>query len=655
MTRLWERLERATQLAPAENATILSRLLSDASAFAAGLVALGVVERDRVAIYADDGPDWLVADLGAQRIGCGVIAIPPALSSGSLAQILEQLSPAVLVTRAPHGLSTVTSLLRAQRACGSLRLVVVLSGRDIGDRVNGERAGSEWSSSERSSSERVLGESAGADRDGAATIEALSRALIGSSEASHIVSAEALLQLGAGGYTGPVQRGGELVGFSAATRGTLRAATWSRNAVANQLDRLTDLELKATDVVWSDLGLAHPMGRLVAYRTLVDGAGLTLLSGDARVVVPKVEPSYLFGVPRTFEALFAACAIDSERAGGLPRRLFRWAQSLGDDMSYVYEGRYEPDVVLRIRHRLTRRLVAPRIAVHLGHRLERAMCATGAISHDILRFFHGLGVNVGQSYGTLAIAPVTHLVPPSRARFDGTFPPVSGVEARVVDGRLWLSAPDLAPSAVVAIDASAHSPPPSSPPPSSPPPSSPPGTDSTAGEAFEWDGHGRFVDTEDLAEVRDAATLKRVRRCARVDGEGPPAQRALASVAELEAELTASPYLSRAFVTGTGGPFLCALVTLDSVAIATFARERGIVARRASELARRPEIYALVNSIVASVSASRPAFEAIRKFAVLDGDFAYPTGELTPFGGLCRDEVARRHAALIASFYSETY
>ncbi len=605
---LWERLERATKLAPSENAAALERLLVDASAFAAGLAALGVSGRDRVAVYADDGPDWLVADLGAQRLGCDVIAVPPSLASGALAGVLDQLTPAVLVTRAPHGLSTVTSLLGGHLSANALRLVVVLTGRDGGGRD-------------------------GSEQDAAATIEALSRALVGGSDASQVVSAEALLQLGSAGHPGPAPSAGELIGFSAATRGTLRSAAWPMSAVVAQLDRLAGLELKASDVVWSDLGLAHPLGRLVAYRTLIDGARLTLIPGDARTVVPKVEPSYLFGVPRTFEALFAACAIDAERAGGLPRRLFRWAQSLGDDMSYVYEGRYEPDVVLRIRHRLTRRLVAPRIAVHLGRRLERAMCATGAISHDMLRFFHGLGVSVGQSYGTLAVSPVTHLVPPSRARFDGAFPPVAGVDARIVDGRLWLSAPELAPSSFT-------------------PSALPSATPIEGADAKSNDG---FVDTGDLAEVRDGGTLKRVRRCARDDGESGDAGRALASVAELEAELTASPYLSRAFVTGTDGPFLSALVTLDTVAIETFARERGIVVRRASDLARRPEIYALVNSIVASVSANRPAFEAIRKFAVLDSDFAYATGELTPYGGLCRDVVARRHAALIASFYSETY
>ncbi|MBT9557616.1 MAG: AMP-binding protein [Myxococcales bacterium] len=609
LSPLWERLERAVELAPPENAATLGRWLAEARAFAAGLAALGVSERDRVAIYADDGPDWLVADLGAQRLGCSVVAVPPSLASGALAEVLVQLNPAVLVTRAPHGLSTVTSLLGGRRDASSLRLVVVLTGRDGVGRD-------------------------GSERDAAATIEALSRVLVGSSDSSQVVSAQALLQLGAAGYTGPARPESEIIGFSAATRGTLHSAAWPMSAVVAQLDRLVGLELTSSDVVWSDLGLSHPLGRLVAYRTLIDGARLTLVPGDARTVVPQIEPTYLFGVPRTFEALFAACAIDAERAGGLPRRLFRWAQSLGDDMSYVYEGRYEPDVVLRIRHRLTRRLVARRIAVHLGRCLKRAMCATGAISHDILRYFHGLGVSVGQSYGTLAVSPVTHLVPPSRARFDGAFPPVAGVEARIVDGRLWLSAPELAPSALPPVQG-----------PASPVPMEGAGSKVNAG----------FVDTGDLAEVRDGGTLKRVRRCARDDGECGQAGQALASVAELEAELTASPYLSRAFVTGTDGPFLSALVTLDSVAIDTFARERGIVVRRASDLARRPEIYALVNSIVASVSANRPAFEAIRKFAVLDSDFAHATGELTPFGGLCRDVVARRHAALIASFYTETY
>ena len=57
--------------------------------FAAGLLALGVKKEDKIAILANNRPEWNFCDMGVQMSGCILIPIYPTISEKDLDFILQ--------------------------------------------------------------------------------------------------------------------------------------------------------------------------------------------------------------------------------------------------------------------------------------------------------------------------------------------------------------------------------------------------------------------------------------------------------------------------------------------------------------------------------------------------------------------------------------
>ena len=116
---------------------------------------------------------------------------------------------------------------------------------------------------------------------------------------------------------------------------------------------------------------------------------------------------------------------------------------------------------------------------------------------------------------------------------------------------------------------------------------------------------------------------------------------------ELEERLGAHPLIARAMVVGDDQPFVAALVTLDQEALRTWRDDHGCSAGHDCDKALHEEIQGAVDRANEAVSKA----EAIRKFAVLDGEFTEDGGELTPTLKLRRDAIAKRYSSEIEAIY----
>lgn len=78
--------------------------LGEAAARAAGALAVaGAGPGDRVAVLLPDGRPWLAAFLGAASLGAVAVPLDPGAEPATLADILEDCAPAVVVAEAPEG------------------------------------------------------------------------------------------------------------------------------------------------------------------------------------------------------------------------------------------------------------------------------------------------------------------------------------------------------------------------------------------------------------------------------------------------------------------------------------------------------------------------------------------------------------------------
>jgi acyl-CoA ligase (AMP-forming) (exosortase A-associated) len=93
------------------------------SAFAAGLMGLGLVRSERVAVFLDKRPETVIAAFGASEAGGAFVPINPLLKPEQVAYILRDCNVRVLVT-SPERIALLANSLRE---CKDLRHIVVTS------------------------------------------------------------------------------------------------------------------------------------------------------------------------------------------------------------------------------------------------------------------------------------------------------------------------------------------------------------------------------------------------------------------------------------------------------------------------------------------------------------------------------------------------
>jgi long-chain acyl-CoA synthetase len=118
----------------------------------------------------------------------------------------------------------------------------------------------------------------------------------------------------------------------------------------------------------------------------------------------------------------------------------------------------------------------------------------------------------------------------------------------------------------------------------------------------------------------------------------------------LEDLVRSHPLVSQCLVVGDGRPFVAALVTLDAVAAARWAREHGLAAD-ADVLAEDATLTTEIQFAIDTANRSVSQAEAIRRFTVLPQDWTEEDGQLTPGLKIRRTVVTRQHRADIEALY----
>jgi len=119
----------------------------------------------------------------------------------------------------------------------------------------------------------------------------------------------------------------------------------------------------------------------------------------------------------------------------------------------------------------------------------------------------------------------------------------------------------------------------------------------------------------------------------------------------IENRLKFSQYVKDAAVLGAGREDLTALVCIDMAAVGHWAQENGVTYTSYAELSQRPEVYRLIDGVVAHVNEQLPRGLAIRRFVNLPKEFDPDDGEVTRTRKLRRDVIEERYAPVIAALY----
>ena len=252
-------------------------------------------------------------------------------------------------------------------------------------------------------------------------------------------------------------------------------------------------------------------------------------------------------------------------------------------------------------------------------RATRAYTGGEALGEDTFLFFRALGVNLKQFYGQTETCAITAAQPDGEVRLDTVGRPLPGVELKInEDGEVLVRSGSV-------IDGYL-------------------GDDDATEKTF-VDG---WLHTGDAGEIGADGQLRVLGRVSEVVRTSAGEQYLPNYI---ENRIKFSPYIRNVAITGSGLPFLGAIVCIDLEAVGHWAERQGISYTSYADLSQKPAVYGLIGKTLADVSRHFSGPLMIRRFVNLHKDFDADDGEITRTRKLRRNVIEARYAALIAALY----
>jgi long-chain acyl-CoA synthetase len=572
-------------------------------AIACGLRALGLRAEERCAILSTTRLEWLLADLGILCAGGATTTVYPSSTADECAFILSDSQSAFAFA---EDRSQLAKLCERRGELPALRGVILLDG---GEGMAGTAPAG--GGRERGGLSPVDG--------GWVTsldeVEALGRARDAASPGGFEEAAETV-------HPGSLATLVYTSGTTGRPKGVeLTHSCWVAQAEAVERAGILD-HAQPLQLLW--LPLAHVLGKMIGTVQLRLGFA-TAVDGRAEKIVENlaaVKPTFMCAVPRVFEKLYNRVLQQARRGGTWKLGALRWALGVGRERAEVRRAGGRPGPLLEARWALADRLVFHRVRAVFGGRLQFCISGSAPLAREITEFFEAAGLRILEGYGLTESAAATHVNLPSRHRVGTVGPPLPGVEVKLAeDGEVLLRGPW--------IMRGYH------------------GLPEATAEALE----GGWLRTGDVGTIDADGYLtltERKKDLIKTSGGKYVAPQ------ELEGRLKAlTPLASQVLVHGDRRNHVSALVTLDPLERAAWARARGLDARSAADLATNPELRAEVQRAVDALNATLPRFAVVKRFTVLPTEFTEAASEVTASQKLRRKLIEQRYQAALDAMYTD--
>lgn len=612
---------------------------------AKGLIALGVTKGDRVVIFAESRPRWIIADQAIQA--CGAIGVPlyPSLTLEEMKYMTED----------------------------SGSKVVIASTQDKGEMV--VKARSEGLPIEATI---VMCSWHGTRPEGVYTFDdvtALGR------EKTSDQELESRIQ-------GVVPQDVASIIYTSGTTGKPKGAVLTqKNWVSNhhQCSQSTLMRLQREKglhlVHLVHLPLCHVFGRTSDYHAGALRQGSILVFAESFKKIPEnlleVRPNVIASIPRLWEKIYDSTGSAISRQSPITRAFFKWAMKLGEKYSNAMATATRMGQLDLIQFALANMLVFNKIRKMAGlDRVVLGISGGGKLAKEVCVFIRSLGIQLSEGYGLTETSPVINFNEPEfTSDFDvskaGWFTnkmidlTVNLMVIKQARGLSPYTSPIRSLALALAYNTVAHK------------LQIKPGT---VGKPVVWTEETIAADGEilvkgpqvfkgywNLPEATDEAFTKdgwfKTGDIGSFDTEGflmiTDRKKELFVTSggkniaphPIELEVTAMPYIDQVCLIGDARKYVSALIVPDFHEVRRFCRDKGIPECSYEELVSHAEVEALIKKQVDTVNAKLARHEQIQYYKVLARPFSVETGELTPTLKLKRRIVYETYQGEIEKMY----
>ncbi len=567
----------------------------------------GIRAGDRVAILAENRPEWAITDLATQLIGGINVSIYTSLPEQKVGYIVRDSGARILVVSVPIQRKKAEAIFDE---CRELEGIVVMS--DLPD--DAPPHVTHWDDAM----------DAGADYWSAHvdTLAPLAGA-ISPDDTSALI-------------------------YTSGTTGQPKGVVLTHeNFCSNARAALNRVPFGPDDHHLSFLPLCHSFERTAGY-TAVLAAGATISYAESIDAVSQnlVEesPTVMISVPRLFEKVYNLVTKQASEGSAVQQKVFDWAVRTGKKAVKAHENG-SPGPLLSLQQQLAHRLVFSKLHEKLGGNLSFAVSGGAALPKEIGLFFQAAGIKIIEGYGLTETAPVLAANPMDAPRY--------GTVGHVLPG-VTVAIQRLSDNTIIGTQRGDDYP-----------------SDLTTEEgeiiakgpnimqaywkrpedtraAFDPDGWyhtgdiGRFDDG--YLMVTDRLKHMIVSRGGKNIYPGP-----------IEDAFKTQPWFDQVVVIGEGRPFLTALVVPDFETLRMRARDDKIDEATLSneELVEEDDVQKLFRQAFRAYGKEAPAHEKIRNFKLLTEPFTVENGTQTPTMKLKRNVIEKRYEEEIETMYAK--
>lgn len=380
------------------------------TAFANGLLKIGVKQDDKVAIISNSGPKWAIADFAIASIGAVSVPVYPTLPTDRVDYILNKTECTAAIVEDENQYTKVIE------ATAPIKQVVMMT---QSDQVTLREHDYAFSKIEELGKEHVFDK-------WEQTWSAFER--------------DRLLTI---------------ISTSGTTGNPKGAIITHGNILANIEGVQHYVQLRHEDKTLSYLPVSHVLERTAGHY-LPLSHGITIAYAESIETIPEnlkeIKPTIFTSVPRLFEKIYTTIREQINNSSPLKRKIFNWALSVGEQRyDYYLKARVDDFITqeylpkdLQRKWKIANRLVFQKIKDQLGGQARITVSGGGTLNPEIARFFWALDIPIYEGYGLTETSPIVTANPMTKGKAGTVGKVLPNIEVKIAeDGEVLVKGPSV--------------------------------------------------------------------------------------------------------------------------------------------------------------------------------------------------------------------
>lgn len=376
-----------------------NNLREETESLGLGLASLGVKRGDRVAIIAENRPEWVFADMAILGLGGADVPLYPSLTSDSIEFIMNNSESVGIICSNKFQLNKIN---KVKHNCKSLRFIIVMNNNDA------------------------------TPEQGVYSFKQVQE--LGNEYGKHHSNY----------FKEQVKLAKEndicTIIYTSGTTGEPKGVVLThKNIVSNIKSAKKILPIGKDDIFLSFLPLCHIFERMGGYYTAFSSGGMVVYAQSIESVagdLVDVKPTIMTTVPRLFERIYSKVMKNVESQPVKKQKIFHWAIGIGRQLADTRRSG-KISIGLKLKHKLADKLVFAKLREKTGGRLRYFISGGAALPRELGEFFEAVGILILEGYGLTESSPVISANRPDDYKFGSVGKPAPGVEVKIAsDGEI---------------------------------------------------------------------------------------------------------------------------------------------------------------------------------------------------------------------------